>query len=172
MIDILVILVLIFSFTNGLNKGAVRSFFSLVVLLIAIPITGSLYRIAATVLSFLPGENWQNFIGFFVTLAVVSLILHLVLLFPRMIIGGFLRHAPLSRLIGGAMSVFNSAVGWTVFALVIRAYPIFVFLGNWVKNSSTLNWLIANLSFVQTMLPLEFETVGVVLQGLSAIVRI
>ena len=57
-VDIIVIIILILSFVGGLKDGAVKSFFSLLALVIAIPLTGLSYRLLATILSFLPGTNW------------------------------------------------------------------------------------------------------------------
>ena len=82
-VNILAVLVLFFSFIGGVKEGAVKNFFSLIALIIAIPLTGVSYRILATHLSFLPGENWQNFVGFLVTLVLISIILYFALLLPR-----------------------------------------------------------------------------------------
>ena len=82
-VNILAIVVLVFSLIGGLRDGAVKSFFSLITLIIAIPLAGISYRLLATILSFLPGENWENFVGFFVTLALISVILYFVFLLPR-----------------------------------------------------------------------------------------
>ena len=82
-VNILAVLVLFFSFTGGLKEGAVKNFFSLIALIIAIPLTRVSYHLLATILSFLPGENWENFVGFFVTLALISIILYFVFLLPR-----------------------------------------------------------------------------------------
>ena len=56
-ISILAALVLFFSFIGGLKEGVVKSFFSLITLIITIPLTGVSYRLLANILSFLPGEN-------------------------------------------------------------------------------------------------------------------
>jgi len=85
-VSIITSLILFFSFIGGLKEGAVKNFFSLIALLIAIPLTGISYRLLANALSFIPGENWGNFIGFFITLALISIILHFVFLLPRKLI--------------------------------------------------------------------------------------
>jgi len=161
-VNILVGLVLFFSFIGGLKEGAVKHFFSLIALLIAIPLTGISYRLLATVLSFLPGEDWKNFVGFFVTLALISIILYFVFLFPRKLIQKTWNKGVLFRLIGSALNIFNSAIGLVVFTLLVRAYPIFGWLEQVVTDSSVLTWLVVNLSFVQAMLPEVFQ-VAVVL---------
>ena len=86
LVDILAVIILLLSFFGGLKEGAVKQFFSVVALIIAIPIAGLCYRLIAAILSFLPGENWENFVGFFIALALISIILHLIFLLPRKII--------------------------------------------------------------------------------------
>jgi len=156
-VNILVGLVLFFSFLGGLKEGAVKPFFSLIALLIAIPLTGISYRLLATALSFLPGEDWENFVGFFVTLAMISIILYFVFLLPRKLIQKTWNKGVLFRLIGSALNIFNSAIGLVVFTLLVRAYPIFGWLERVVTDSSVLTWLVVNLSFVQAMLPEVFQ---------------
>ena len=64
LVDILVSIILFFSFFGGLKEGVVKNFFSLIVFIIAIPLTGLSYHLIAVIFSFLPGTNWENFIGF------------------------------------------------------------------------------------------------------------
>jgi len=85
-VSILAVIIIILSFFGGLKEGAVKNFFSLVVLIIAIPLAGLWYHLIAIILSFLPGTNWENFVGFFITLGLISIILHFILLLPRKII--------------------------------------------------------------------------------------
>ena len=135
-VSIIAILILIFSCLGGLKEGTVKSFFSLIALLIAISIAGISYHLLATLLSFLPGVNWENFFGFFITLALISAILYFVFLIPRKLIQQVWKKEGLFRLIGGALTVFNAAIGMVVFALVIRAYPIIGWLEQAVTGSS------------------------------------
>ena len=156
-VNILVILVLFFSFIGGFKGGAVKNFFSLIALIIAILISGAFYRTPASILSFLPGENWENFVGFFVMLAVITAILSLVFLLPRKLIQAVWGKGGLSRLIGGAFNVLNAAIGMTIFTLLVQAYPIFGWLEQVVTGSGVLTWLVTRLGFVQSMLPEVFQ---------------
>ena len=156
-VSIIASLILFFSFIGGLKEGAVKNFFSLIALLIAIPLTGISYRLLANVLSFIPGENWGNFVGFFITLALISIILYFVFLLPRKLIQKAWKKGVFFRLIGGALNIFNAAIGLTVFTLVLQAYPIFGWLEQAVMGSGVLTWLVVHLSFVQTMLPELFR---------------
>ncbi len=156
-VNILAVLVLFFSLVGGLKEGAVKKFFSLLALIVAIPLAGACYRLLATILSFLPGENWENFLGFFITLAVISIILHFALFLPRRLIQKAWNKGVFFRLIGGTLNIFNSAIGIVVFTLLIRTYPIIGWLEQVVTDSSVLTWLVVQLSFVQAMLPEVFQ---------------
>ena len=157
LVDILAGIILVLSFLGGLKEGAVKQFFSLMALIIAILIAGLYYRLIATILSFLPGENWENFIGFFIALALVSVILHLIFLIPRKITQKVWGKGALFRLLGGGLNALNASIGMVMFTLTLLAYPIFDWLERAVGNSSVLAWLVKNLSFVQTMLPEIFQ---------------
>ncbi|GAI55223.1 unnamed protein product, partial [marine sediment metagenome] len=96
---------------------------------------------------------WENFVGFFITLALISIILYFVFLLPRKLIQKAWEKGVFFRLIGGALNIFNAAIGLTVFTLVLQAYPIFGWLEQAVMGSGVLTWLVVHLSFVQAMLP-------------------
>jgi len=138
----------------------VRQFFNLVALLIAIPLAGFSYRWVALLLSFLPGENWENFIGFFIALAVISVILHLIVLLPRRIIQKIWKRGIFFRLLGGVLNAINAGIGLVVFTLVLLAYPIFDWLEWWVAGSGVLATLVEIFGFVQAMLPEGFRNAG------------
>lgn len=159
-VSLFALLVLILSFVGGLKEGAVKQFFSLVVLLVAIPLAGSSYHLVATILSFLPGENWEKFVGFFITLAVISVILHLIVLLPRKLVQKIWKKGLLFRLLGGALNTLNASIGMAVFALVLLAYPIFDWLERAVAGSSVLSALVQALGFVQALLPGVFRDVA------------
>ena len=152
-IDIVVIIILILTLLGGLKDGAVKSFFSLIALIIAIPLTGLSYHLLAAILSFLPGTNWENFFGFFITMAIISVILQLIFLLPRKIVQKIWKKGVLFRLLGAVLNVLNAIIGFTVFALVLMAYPIFDWLERWVSSSGVLMSLVDKFGFVQAMLP-------------------
>jgi len=156
-VSLFAILVLILSFVGGLKEGAVKQFVSLAVLIIAIPLAGISYHLVATILSFLPGENWENFVGFFITLAVISVILHFIAFLPRKIVQKIWRKGLLFRLLGGALNTFNASIGMVVFTLVLLAYPLFDWLERAVAGSSVLSALVQALGFVQALLPGMFR---------------
>jgi uncharacterized membrane protein required for colicin V production len=158
-VDILLTLVLIFSFFGGLKGGAVKGFFGLIGLLIALPVTGAMFRIVAVLLTFLPGENWENFFGFYITLAIVSIITFLIFLIPRKLLQAVWNGGLLSSLIGGIFGVISAAIGLAVFVFLVRTFPIMDWLVSVVNGSSVLTWMATYLNFVQFLLPEVFQRV-------------
>ena len=156
-VNIIAVLILVFSFFGGLREGAVKQFFNLTILIIAIPLAGLSYRLIAIILSFLPGTNWENFIGFFIALALISIILHLIVLLPRRIVQKVWKRGLFFRLLGGALNAVNAGIGMAVFTLVLLAYPIFDWLERAVANSSVLAGLVNIFGFIQAMLPELFQ---------------
>jgi len=156
-VNIIASLILLFSLIGGFREGAVKQLFYLIALFIAIPLAGISYHLLANLLSFIPGENWENFLGFFIMLALISVILHFVFLLPRRFAQKVWKKGLLFRLIGAALNIFNAAIGMVVFTLVLGAYPIFGWLEQAVTGSGILTWLVAHLSFVQAMLPEVFR---------------
>jgi len=160
LVDILAVIILIFSFLGGLKEGVVKHSFNLIGLIIAIPLAGLSYHLIALILSFLPGTNWENFVGFFIALVLVSLILHFIFRLPRKIVQKVWRKGALFRLLGGALNIVSVSIGMVVFALAVGAYPIFGWLGRAVTGSGVLMWLVEHLGFVQTMLPEALQNVA------------
>jgi uncharacterized membrane protein required for colicin V production len=167
-VSIIAIIVLIASFVGGAKEGAVRHFFNLLAVFIAIPLTGISYRLLATLLSFIPGENWENFIGFFITFAIIIVMLHFIFLLPRKFIQKVWKKGCLLRIIGAVLNTFSASVGLVVFYLVLRAYPIINWLEGAVTGSGVMVWLVNSLGFVAAMLPEEFRvTVSMAAVGLA-----
>jgi uncharacterized membrane protein required for colicin V production len=156
-VSIIASLILLFSLIGGLREGAVKQFFSLISLLIAIPVAGISYHLLAGLLSFIPGDNWENFVGFFIMLAVVSIILYFVFRLPRGIAEKAWNKGILFWVIGAVFNIFNAAIGMVVFALVLDAYPIFDWLERAVGGSVVVSWLVSQLSCVQAVLPEVFR---------------
>ena len=156
-VDIVVLIIIIITFFSGLKEGAVKNLFTGVAILIAIPIAGRFYYLLVYVLSFLPGTNWENFVGFFITLGLINVIFHFIFFLPRKIIEKITGKEALSRLLGGALGVFNTSVGFAVFVLALRTFPIISWLEENVSNSGVLTWLVETLEFIQSMLPEVFH---------------
>jgi uncharacterized membrane protein required for colicin V production len=156
-VSIIASLVLLFSIFGGMREGAVRQFFSLIALLVAIPVAGVSYQVLAGLLSFIPGENWENFIGFFIMMAAVSVALHFAFLLPTQFLQKAWKDRVLFWLIGAVFNIVNAAIGMVVFALVLDAYPIFDWLERAVSGSDVIAWLVSLLGCVQAVLPEVFR---------------
>jgi uncharacterized membrane protein required for colicin V production len=156
-VDIVVIIVLVLSFLGGLKEGVVKALSSLVAMLIAIFLAGLSYLIIASLLSFLPGDNWENFLGFFITLGIITAVLHLIFFLPRKIIGAIWKNGVIFRVLGGVFNLLGTMIGMAVFTLIVQAYPIFDWLETWLSNSGILSALVNVFSFIQVMLPAAFK---------------
>jgi len=161
-VSLFAIFILLLSLLAGLKEGAVRHFFNLVAVLIAIFIAGLFYHLIVGLLSFLPGENWENFISFFIAFAIVVAIFHLIFLLPRRLINKIWKRGLLYRLLGAALNAVNASIGLTVFALVLSAYPIFDWLARWVAGSSVMSSLVNIFGFIQVLLPEMFRAAATV----------
>lgn len=156
LVSIIAVIILILSLANGFREGALKQAVSIISLLAAIPLAGLCYNWLASLFSFLPGENWENFLGFIITMGIIMVALYFIFLLPRRYFEKFWKEGPFFRMIGAALSFFNAAIGMVVFALVLNAYPIFDWLQSAVSGSGVINWLGSWLSFVQSMLPAAF----------------
>jgi uncharacterized membrane protein required for colicin V production len=157
-VDIIIVLIFVFGFLGGLKAGAVNGFFSLLTLIIAIPVTGAFYGYIASLLSFLPGENWENFSGFLITLVIISIILSLIFLIPRHLIKAVFNGGGFFSIIGGVFNLANSAIGLALLVLLLQTYPVIPWLNNVIANSTILAWLGVNLDFIRYFLPAVFKS--------------
>ena len=151
---IIAIIVLLFVFIVGPKEGAVKIASALIAHLVAIPLAGISYQFLTSLFSFLPGENWENFVGFFTTKYLIILILYLVFLFlSKRFIQKDWKKGVIFRIIGGTLTSLNSAMGMVTLVLTVEAYPMSVWFERVVSGSSVLDWLVTNLSFIKAMLP-------------------
>ena len=161
LVSLFVVFVLLVSLFAGFKEGAVRHSFNLVALFITIYIAGVSYHLLAGLLSFLPGDNWENFIGFIITFAIINVVFHFAFFLPRRIIQKLWKRGLLYRLLGGALNAADASIGLVVFALVLHAFPIFDWLERWVAGSGVLSSLVHIFGFIQAMLPAEFQPAGI-----------
>jgi uncharacterized membrane protein required for colicin V production len=157
LVSIIASLILFFSLIGGFKDGALKQAVSIISLLIAIPLAGLCYHWLASLFSFMPGVNWENFLGFFVTMGILMVAFYFILLVPRKHFGKSWSEGPLFRMIGAALGFFNAGIGMVLFALVLNAYPIFDWLQRAVSGSCVINWLGSWLGFVHSMLPSVFR---------------
>jgi len=155
-VDIIAVLILIFSFIGGLKEGAVKSFFALIAMFISIPIAGFIYGYFVAVLGFIPSDIWRNFIGFFAAFIIISVILAVIFLIPRHLLGGIWDKGILSPLLGGLFSLIGAGISLVLLRIVVHTFPIFDWLDYILVNSAVIGWLTTYLDFVRLMLPEVF----------------
>ena len=157
LIDIIAAILLFFSFIGGLTQGAIKSFFSLLCFIIAIPVAGRFYPFFADLLSFMSSPNWRNFVAFFITLALSVIVLSFIFYFPRRITEESWEDGVLFHLVGGVLNLLGSAIGIMVLALVLSTFPVWDWLRAAFANSLIIQWMVTNLSFVQSLMPDMFH---------------
>jgi hypothetical protein len=154
--DIIIAILYVFVFIGGLRQGAIKSGFSLLALIISIPLTGLLFHFITGWFSFLNDANWANFLGFFITLAIISVILALIFLIPRKLLGaadvGFV-----SSIVGGLISIIGLSLALTLFVFVIKTYPVWDWLVQVLSGSHIVGILLNILGFTRFMLPEAFS---------------
>ena len=151
-VDLIVALILVFSFLGGLKEGAVKEFFGLLAFIIALAFTGAFIVYVVGWMSFAQDSLWRAFLTFLVTMGIILIVLHLALLGPRYLLdrvwnGGFIWSA-----LGGVFGVVNTALGLVLMVILLEIYPVFTWLSNWLAVSNILNWLVS--SFGSTILTL------------------
>jgi uncharacterized membrane protein required for colicin V production len=155
-VDIIITIFFIFSFIAGLREGAVKAFFALIGLIIAIPIAGHFHYLLTSVLGFIPNNNWQNFIGFFGTLAIVLIILAIILFIPTRLIEGIWGKGVIFTILGGVFSVIGFTIALMLFTIIVDTYPICYWLEQVLPNSSIIDWLMGFSWIVYLLLPATF----------------
>ncbi|MFC1958402.1 hypothetical protein ACFLV6_00545 [Chloroflexota bacterium] len=151
---IFAIFVLSFVFIVGLKERVVTNAGALVAHLIAIPLAGISYHLLASLFSFLPGDSWENLVGFFAAKYLIIAILYFpFLFFARRLFKKVWKKGIFVRLIGGVLTTLNSAIGMVTLVVAVEAFSISGWLGQVLLGSSFLDWLVTNLSFVKSMLP-------------------
>lgn len=152
-VTIIAALIVIFSFIGGCAQGLVKSFFSLVAVIVAIPVAGQYYPFFARFLGFINNRDWEQFIGFFITSAIASIILSIIFYFPRKILEKTWHDFFGFRIIGGLLNLLGAAIGLVVLTTLVNAFPVWEWLRLELTDSNLINWLMINLNFVQSLLP-------------------
>jgi uncharacterized membrane protein required for colicin V production len=70
-IDVIVALILIFSFLGGLKDGAVKEFIGLLAFVVALPLSGLLIGVVSGWLSFVADGTWRSLLSFLLTMGII-----------------------------------------------------------------------------------------------------
>jgi uncharacterized membrane protein required for colicin V production len=157
---VLAVIILIFGFIGGIKEGIVKEAFSLVTLIISILFAGMLYSSVGSALSFLPDPDWENFTGFIVVFALISILFSILSWMPRKSIETFCHEGIIFRLGGGILNLFNTAAGITVFSLLFITFPVWPWMREVLTGSGIITGLISLMSFIQGLLPEIFHQVS------------
>lgn len=147
-IDIVVALVLVFSFLGGLKDGAVREFFGLLAFIIALSLTGAFLTYVRGWMSFIQDQVWRDFFAFLVTMGIITLVLHLVFILPRSLLNGVWEGGFIWSALGGLFGLANTALGLVLMVILFDMYPVLGWLNDLLGASNVLNWLVSNFGSV------------------------
>lgn len=159
-VDIVISILYVFIFIGGLKQGAIKSGFSLLSLIIAIPLTGLLYHFLTGAFSFLNNNIWANFLGFVITLVIISIILSLIFLIPRKLMGAA-NVGIISAIFGGLINIIGFSLALTLFVILIKTYPIWDWLVQVLSGSQIVIFLLKVSGFIRFMLPEAFRTASI-----------
>jgi len=150
--DIIVALILVFSFIGGLKQGAIKAFLGLLAFIIAIPLAGIFTPYISGWLSFVGDSDWRSLIALLLTVGIIIIVLHLVLWIPRTLLEKVWNSGFFWNLLGGLFGVMNSALGLVFMIKLLDIYPVLPWLDGFFAYSHVLNWLGstigANVSFL------------------------
>lgn len=163
-IDVVIALVLVFSFIGGLKEGAVREFLGLLAFIVALSLTGAFKAFVWGWLGFIQDSLWRDFFAFLVAMGIIMIVLHLVFILPRVLLakvwnGGFIWNA-----LGGIFGAVNTALGLVLLVVLLDMFPVLDWLGDMLAASGLMNWLVS--SFGSTILTLLHMT-GPYIQSLG-----
>ncbi len=147
-IDLIVALILVFSFLGSLKQGAIREFFGLLAFIIALAFTGAFTVYVLGWMSFAQDHLWRALLTFLITMGIILIILHLALLAPRYLLdkvwnGGFIWSA-----LGGIFGVINVALGLVLMVILLEIYPVLNWLSDLLAASGILNWLVTSFGSI------------------------
>jgi uncharacterized membrane protein required for colicin V production len=161
-IDIIIALVLIFSFIGGLRGGAVKEFLGLVGFIIALPLTGMFAGFVSGWFYFINDANWRSFIVFLVAMGIIVLILHIVFWIPRNLMEKIWNGGFFWSLLGGIFSTMNSALGLVLLVILMDSYPILGSFESLLNASHLLNWLVGTFgAFIMSLMHVVSYTLPV-----------
>ena len=157
-LDFIIAIILIASVLGGLKDGTFKSAGRLAAILVAIPLAGLSYRLPSWALSFLPGADWEDLLGFGIAFGLIRWLLEAPVSIERWLTGEKRQaKGPLNRAMGGAVNLLAGSMGVLLFALAVTAYPILGWLSGAMLDSRLVVSLESRLGFVPAMLPHMFK---------------
>jgi len=142
-IDIIMALILVFSFLGGLKQGASKELCGLLAFIVALSITGAFTTYVFVWMSFASDHLWRSLLTFMITMCIIMIIMHLVLLLPRHLLDKMWSGGFIWSVLGGVFGAINSALGLVLMVLLLGIYPVFDWLNDLLAASGILDWLVS-----------------------------
>jgi len=143
-IDVIVALILIFSFLGGLKEGAVKEFTGLLAFVIALPLSGLCTGYISGWLLFIADDTWKAFLSFLLTMGIIIILLQVIFWFPRNLLDKVWNGGFLWNLLGGIFGLADAALGLVLMITLLDIYPVFTWLSDILYSSRILNWLVSS----------------------------
>jgi membrane protein required for colicin V production len=152
-IDVIVALVLIFSFLGGLKEGAVKEFIGLLAFIVALALGGVFTGYISGWLSFVADGTWRTFLSFLLTMGIIIILLHLIFWFPKSLLDKIWSGGFLWSLLGGVFGLADAVLGLVLMVILLDVYRVFPWLNDILNSSNILNWLVSSFgAVVRTLL--------------------
>jgi hypothetical protein len=140
--DIIVALVLTFSFIGGLRHGAIKAFFGLAAFVISLLLVGVFVGYVNGWFSFVADANWRAFLSFMITMGIIILVLYILFWIPRRLLEKIWDDGFLWSLLGGILGTMHSALGLVLLAKLLNIYSLLGSFDAVLSASQFLNWLV------------------------------
>jgi membrane protein required for colicin V production len=151
-IDVIVALVLIFSFLGGLKEGAVKEFIGLLAFVIALVLAGPFTGLISGWFSFIANDTWRAFLTFLLALGIIIILLHLIFWFPKTLLDKIWSGGFLWSLLGGVFGLADAVIGLILMMVLLDTYPVFPWLNDILISSNIMNWLVSSFGGVVSTL--------------------
>ncbi len=142
-VDLIVALILVFSFLGGLRKGAVKEFFGLLAFIVALPLTGLFTGYVSDWLQFIADSYWRAFFSFLLTMGIITIILYLLFWLPRSLLDRIWNGGFIWNVLGGIFGLTNVALRLVLMVTLFDIYPLLDWVNDLFLSSGVLNWLVA-----------------------------
>lgn len=147
-IDVIISILLIFSFIYGLKQGAIKSLFSLITIVAGIFLTNLFFKYSLNLFSLILDPNWHGFIAFFSLLILICILISLIFLLPGKLLAPNLNQGLLSMSIGGFISIICILIFLALLKLIIDIFPISIWFQNILNTSAIARWTVKYFNFV------------------------
>jgi membrane protein required for colicin V production len=137
--DIIVALILVFSFIGGFREGAPREIAGLTAFILGLIFTYFFVGSVAGWLSFVSDDTWRSLFSFLLTLGIIIVILYLLLWIPRKFLEKVWTDGIIWSLMGGVLGLFSGMLGLALFIKLSNFYEVWPWLNQVLASSRILS---------------------------------